>query len=159
MLVLLQAPSPCSCRSGCLRLGSQLRRGSNGTLDEPDRVTQARVRAALAKARELAAHRRAEELHEKAPRRWSAWAVLTLRKRLGSERSAPGSCMPKRSGSKPERASGQPVRTASRAATGRAGATAASSCLSARRAGRCDVVVAALGLDESVMRYARQPCR
>src|SRR5918993_1339812 len=35
-------------------------------LDEPDRVTRARVRAALAKARELAAHRRAEELHEKA---------------------------------------------------------------------------------------------
>ena len=35
-------------------------------MDEPDRVTQARVRAALAKARELAAHRRAEELHEKA---------------------------------------------------------------------------------------------
>jgi hypothetical protein len=35
-------------------------------LDEPDRVTRARERAAEAKAQELEAHRRAEELHEEA---------------------------------------------------------------------------------------------
>jgi hypothetical protein len=35
-------------------------------VDEPDRVTRARERAAKAKAHELAAHRRAEELHEQA---------------------------------------------------------------------------------------------
>ena len=100
-------------------MDSQLPRGTNGTLDEPDRVTQARERAALAKARELAVHRRAEELHEKAAKTLEAWGALTLRNWLGSERSAPGSCMPKRSESKPKRASGLPVRTASRSATGR----------------------------------------
>jgi hypothetical protein len=35
-------------------------------VDEPDRVTRARERAAEAKAHELEAHRRAEELHEEA---------------------------------------------------------------------------------------------
>ena len=35
-------------------------------MDEPDRVTRARERAAGAKAHELEAHRRAEELHEEA---------------------------------------------------------------------------------------------
>ena len=35
-------------------------------LDKPDRVTRARERAAEAKANELEAHRRAEELHEEA---------------------------------------------------------------------------------------------
>ena len=35
-------------------------------LDEPDKVMRARERAAQAKARELAVHRRAEELHEQA---------------------------------------------------------------------------------------------
>ena len=35
-------------------------------MDEPDRVTRARERAAEAKAHELEAHRRAEELHEEA---------------------------------------------------------------------------------------------
>jgi hypothetical protein len=35
-------------------------------VDEPDRLTRARQRAAQAKARELAAHRRAEKLHEQA---------------------------------------------------------------------------------------------
>ena len=35
-------------------------------MDEPDRLTRARERAAQAKARELAAHRRAEQLHEQA---------------------------------------------------------------------------------------------
>ena len=33
-------------------------------MDEPDRLRRARERAAQAKARELAAHRRAENLHE-----------------------------------------------------------------------------------------------
>src|SRR5262245_8867371 len=37
-----------------------------GTVDEPNRVTRARERAAQAKVRELAAHRRAEQRHEKA---------------------------------------------------------------------------------------------
>src|SRR5829696_1943667 len=55
----------------------------------------------------------------KRPRHWSALGAETLRKRLGSERSAPGSCMSKRSGSKTKRIGGQPVTTASRAATGR----------------------------------------
>jgi hypothetical protein len=35
-------------------------------VDEPDRLTRARERAAQAKAHELAAHRRAEKLHEQA---------------------------------------------------------------------------------------------
>jgi hypothetical protein len=101
-------------------------------LDEPNGLTRARARAAQAKTREvaarrratqaktreLAAHRRAEGVQSKRPRRWSAVAALTLRRWLGSVRSAPGSGMPKRSGRKPKRTSGQPVRTASRAATG-----------------------------------------
>ena len=35
-------------------------------MDKPDRLTRARGRAAEAKVRELAAHRRAEKLHEQA---------------------------------------------------------------------------------------------
>jgi hypothetical protein len=70
-------------------------------VDEPDRVTRARDRAVRAKAHELAAHRRAAELHEEAAK---------LQERIGHgdlaqaawERAerAPGSGMPKRSGSK-----------------------------------------------------------
>ena len=39
----------------------------------------------------------------------------TVRKRLGSEPSTPGSYTPKRSGSKPKRTSGQPARTTGKA--------------------------------------------
>ena len=43
----------------------------------------------------------------------------TVRKRLGGEPSTPGSCVPKRSGSKPTQTSRQPIRTAGRAITGK----------------------------------------
>jgi hypothetical protein len=45
----------------------------------------------------------------------SALGTPTVRKRLGSEPSTPGSSTPKRSGSKPKRTSGQPARTTGKA--------------------------------------------
>jgi sRNA-binding protein len=81
--------------------------GQPGTVvDEPDQVMQARQRATRAKARELAAHRHAEDLHEEAAQTQRALGTVIVLKRLGSERSTLDSSMPKPSGSKPKRTSG-----------------------------------------------------
>src|SRR5919106_3475330 len=64
-LVLLQATFALFMSGRLPETGQPTPAWGATALDQPDRVTRARVRAALAKARELAAHRRAEELHEK----------------------------------------------------------------------------------------------
>jgi hypothetical protein len=65
VLVLLQATFALSM-SGRLPQTGQPTPAWETAVDEPDRLTRARERAAQAKARELAAHRRAEKLHEQA---------------------------------------------------------------------------------------------
>ena len=102
-LVLLQATfALIACRDGCLRLDANSGVGATAL----DDLTRRRERATQAKAREPAAHRHAEGLHEEAAKLRSALPTLTLPKRLGNECSTRGSCIPKRSGSKPKRAAG-----------------------------------------------------
>jgi hypothetical protein len=88
-------------------------------VDQPDQMMRARDALRERRRVSLPSTATPRSCTSKRPRRRSALDTVTVLERLGSERSTLGSSIPKPSGSKPKRRSGQPAGTAGRAPRGR----------------------------------------